>query len=358
MSGELSVLVLTRYGRKGASSRYRSLQYGPVLERQGIRCTYRPLFDDSYLDRRYAGRRGLGRIFSGALGRVRDLVLAGRYDLMVIEKELFPYFPAIGERILSRAGVPYVVDYDDAVFHAYDQHRRSLVRKLFGDKIRTVMSKARCVVAGNEYLADYARGAGASKVAVVPTVIDLDRYDTRRAAPKNGAPFTIGWIGSPFSARYLQEVAPALATMCVGGKARVVLVGAGDVNLRDVPFEIWPWSGETEVRDMQSFDVGIMPLPNEPWARGKCGFKLIQYMACGLPVVASPVGVNREIVEPGTNGELALSQDDWVEALTALRDQPERAEQMGARGRQKVEAHYSLQAVSPKVAGILRSAAQ
>lgn len=354
----VSALFLTRYGRNGASSRYRSLQFQDVLERNGVRCTFRPLFDDDYLKTRYGvGRGDTFQIGSAVVRRLRQLLAVRDYDVVVIEKELVPYFPALFERALAAVGIPYVVDYDDAVFHAYDQSPHVLVRRLLGRKIAAVMRHARCVIAGNEYLADYARNARARKVEILPTVVDLDRYSI--APPPNvRRPFTIGWIGSPFSSRYLERVAPALADVCKGGAARVVLIGAPPTALPDVPHETLRWSEETEVRDMHGFDVGIMPVVDEHWARGKCGLKLIQYMACGLPVVASPIGVNQEIVEPGVNGFLAGSDREWVEVLTTLRDQPKRARAMGLAGRRKVEEEYCLAVAGPRLASILKQAAR
>ena len=356
MTREIQALFLTRYGRKGASSRYRSLQYEAVLKEQGIHATYSPLFEDSYLDARYGtGRGGVAEMGRGVLRRAWKLVGGGRYDVVVIEKELIPYFPAVFERLLAWAGVPYVIDYDDATFHAYDQNPRRLVKWLLGGKIAAAMRHARCVVAGNEYLADYARRAGARRVAILPTVVDLDRYPP--ATRERQGVFTIGWIGSPFSSRYLELIGPALAAVCSEGRARIVLVGAPRSALAAVPREVLPWSEATEVRDIQAFDVGIMPVVDEPWAWGKCGLKLIQYMACGLPVVASPVGVNRQIVEPGVNGFLADTPEEWVNALTTLRDQPTLAAEMGRAGRRKVEERYSLRVAGVQLASILKSAA-
>jgi glycosyltransferase involved in cell wall biosynthesis len=354
----LSALFLTRYGRTGASSRYRFTQYQQALAARGIDSTFNSLLDDDYLIGRYTSGRGkLARFAKGFLRRLGVLARARRYDVLVIEGELVPYFPAALERLLAVAGVPYVVDYDDAIFHYYDLSPRPLVRRFLGGKIATVMRHARCVVAGNDYLAEYARRAGAPRVEILPTVVDLDRYSLAPRSDRPAQPFTIGWIGSPLSSRYLAGVAPALARACEDGPTRVILIGAGDVALPGVHAERLRWSEATEVDDMRRFDVGIMPMPDEPWARGKCGLKLIQYMACGLPVVASPVGVNVQIVEPGINGFLARADDEWVEAFRTLRTRPTLGGEMGQTGRRKIEEQFSLAVAGPLLASILRGAA-
>lgn len=350
----MQVLFLTKYDRMGASSRYRSLQYFPLLEAEGIRCVAAPLLNDTYLRRRYASGQGsLVDLIKAFLGRLRVLITASRYDLIVIEYELLPFIPAFFERLLAFAGVPFVAEYDDALFHRYDQHSNPLIRGVLSHKIAVVMRQARLVIAGNEYLADYARQAGAMRVEVLPTVVDLERYP-ERPCPDNDC-FTIGWIGSPSTSKYLEAIAPALAEVCAGGRAKVVLIGAGQVRLPGVPVEIIPWLAEREVADMHLFDVGIMPLTDNPWDRGKCGFKLIQYMACGLPVVASPVGVNKEIVEQGVNGFLAENTVKWVEAITRLRDDPDLRKRMGTDGRCKVEEKYCLQVTGSRYADLIRS---
>jgi glycosyltransferase involved in cell wall biosynthesis len=350
------VLFLTKHARTGASSRYRSFQYLPWLEQAGIECQVRPLFDEAYLAHRYQSGRGHVRDILGAFfRRAAALIAARRFDVLVIEKESLPYFPALPERWLRLLGVPYVVDYDDALFHQYDQHRSGWVRRLLGSKIAHVIRDAHLVTAGNAYLADYARCAGAHKVEIVPTVIDLERYPSPNVKPPSDTPFIIGWIGSPSTAKYLQAIAPALAEICAGGRGIVRLIGSGPIDLPGVPVEVLPWDEAAEVDDLKRFDVGIMPLPDEPWERGKCGFKLIQYMACGLPVVASPVGVNRDIVEQGVNGYLAETTAEWARSLSTLLRDAVLRRRMGLAGRQKVEQHYSLQVTGPRLAGLIRS---
>ena len=352
---DVRVLLLSRYDRLAASSRVRSYQYLPYLRELGITVESRPLFDDGYIERLYRGRRRLAiPILTGYARRLWDLTTTARFDLLWIEYELFPWLPAWFEQLLARAAVPYVVDYDDAIFHRYDSHHSPIVRGFLGRKIDQVMRGARAVIAGNEYLAEHARGAGASRVECLPTVVDLNRYHvpTRRHVQ----PYTVGWIGSPLTAPYLQLVRDALAEVCRSDGVHLTLVGSGPVSLDHVPIDVRPWSESREVAELQAFDVGIMPLRDEPWERGKCGYKLIQYMACGRPVVASPVGASRHIVEHGTNGFLASTETEWVQALRALRDSALRA-RLGTAGRAKVERAYCVQVTAPRLASLLRSVA-
>lgn len=353
----VSFVFFPKYTRAGASSRYRSFQYLPALDAAGLRFTASPLLDDAYLAHKYAhGRVRIGDVLCAFARRLWAVLAVPRAAVVVIEYELLPWFPVVLERWLAWRGCRLVVDYDDALFHQYDAHPNPWVRRLLGRKIATVMRLAHTVVAGNAYLADYARRAGAPRVAVIPTVIDLARYSAKDAASASGV-FTIGWIGSPSTARYLRDIAPALARVCRDGRARVRLVGSGPVDLPGVPVEVVAWREETEVDAIRGFDVGIMPLPDEPWARGKCGLKLIQYMACGLPVVASPVGVNAEMVEAGSNGFLALTPEEWVTALHKLALDRDLRRAMGLAGREKVEKKYCLQLTGPSLVALLQTVA-
>lgn len=350
---ELDILFLTKYDRKGASSRYRSLQYFPRFEAAGVSCTHRPLFPDSYLETLYeTGERPGWQVVRSYLRRLRTLADVDEYDAIVVEKELLPYVPALLERLLGRLRTPYVVDYDDAVFHNYDISANPAIRALLGRKVDVVMREAGAVVAGNEYLATRARKAGARRVERIPTVVDLDRYPY--VPPSDEGPFTIGWIGSPTTARYVESIAPALRAVCDVRDAEIVLVGSGDVELPGVPLEVREWSENTEIEDIAGFDVGIMPLDQTPWEFGKCGLKLIQYMACGKPVVTSPVGANAEIVDHKGHGLHASSTDEWRDALLTICDDTERARELGSVGRRRVEQRYCLDVTSPRLVSLLR----
>ena len=351
------MLLLTRYGMQGASSRLRLLQFVPWVEQAGVACTVRPLLDDVLLGKRYAtGTYRLMDIVAVYWRRVRVLLRRHGFDMVWIEKEGLPWLPAWFERWLL-SGVPYVLDFDDAIFHNYDLHSSAWVRRVFGRKIDRLMAGAALVVAGNDYLADRARTAGAPWVEVLPTVIDLERFAVR---PNTAVPtdqFVVGWIGSPSTAKYLQMLAGSLEKLSALFPLRLRAIGGGGVRLPGVEVESLPWSEFEEVSLLQGCDIGVMPLPDTPWERGKCGFKMIQYMACRKPVVASPVGVNREIVIDGFNGFLASTPKEWVDAVLRLKADPELRRVMGEKGRRLVEEKYCLQVAVPRLHRILLKAA-
>lgn len=353
-TASLKVLALTRYLRQGASSRLRTYQYLPALKAHGIDVDVQPLLGAGYLRDLYAGRRPSRiDVARDYLRRLRVLLTSRRYDLLWIEYELFPRLPALAERLLSAAGVRYAVDYDDAIFHRYDL-KRGPVHALMKSKIDVVMRLSSLVVCGNDYLAERARRAGAPNVQILPTVVDVDRYAMRPTRPTDRP--VIGWIGSPSSIKYLEIVAPELQALAAERPIQLRVVG-GQFALDGVDVECRPWSENSEVREVQGFDIGIMPLADSPWERGKCGYKLIQYMACGLAVVASPVGVNGQIVSHGVSGYLPTSPQEWLDALRTLCHDPMLRERMGAAGRRVVEARYSLSVTGPRLARMLTDAA-
>jgi glycosyltransferase involved in cell wall biosynthesis len=350
----LKVLALTRYGPLAASSRIRCYQYVPALRAQGVDVHVVRLLSDEYVRAFHAGgRRAQWRLLRWYGERLRELLRARRYDVLWIAHEMFPGFPATAERILARSGPPYVVELDDALFHRYDLNPSWLTRRFLGRKIDVVMARAGVVIAGNEYLAERARSAGARHVALLPSVVDLQRYVV---LPEQAGPFTIGWIGSPTTATYLGLIRTSLEQAYHRG-ARLVAVGARRAVLPDLPFETHEWNESTEVSEIARFDVGVMPLGDGPWEQGKCGYKLIQYMACGRPVVASAVGANRHIVQHGETGFLAETEAEWTEALTRLAGDRALRERMGRAGRQDVERRYSLHVTTPVLAGLLARAA-
>jgi glycosyltransferase involved in cell wall biosynthesis len=354
--GEIRVLLLSRYPPIGASSRVRFYQYLELLRAEGIAVSVAPFFDDDYLPRRYAGKQTSPFSMLNAYARrIERLLRVGRFDVVWIEYDALPWIPKAIETFLLRRR-PYVVDYDDAIFVRYGEHANRWSRALVGDKIAAIMRGAAAVTVGNEYLAGFARAAGARRVEHCPSAVDVRRYQVREQSFHSG-PVVIGWIGSPTTARYLEIVAPALRDICADGRARLVVVGSGSLSLPDVPIEVRHWSAESEVRDIESFDIGIMPLPDDAWARGKSGYKLVQYMAASRPVVASAVGANCQIVRSGRTGLLVKTPDEWVAALRTLCSDGALRTAMGRAGREVVEQCYDVRHAAPRLATILKSAA-
>nr|WP_239556359.1 glycosyltransferase family 4 protein [Dyella flava] len=196
-----------------------------------------------------------------------------------------------------------------------------------------------------------AQQAGSRNVEWVPTVVDFERYSIVPRTPSNE--LVIGWIGSPSTAHYLRLVSEPLAALCRDRPMRCVAIGARQDQLSGTPFTALPWNEETEVALLQSLDIGIMPLHDEAWERGKCGYKLIQYMACGVPVLASPVGENCNIVQHGQNGYLASTPAEWAVRLQQLIDDAQLRRQCGEAGRKRVEAEYCLQVQGPRLSSLV-----
>ena len=349
----MKVLLLSRYGSLGASSRVRFLQYLPYFKTQGAEVSVMPLFSDDYLKALYSGQSRWRRVLAGYVRRIGALFRAGRFDVLIVEKELFPFLPAVAERWLSAVGIPYVADYDDALFHRYDRHSSVWVRAALGRKIDVVMRHASVVIAGNDYVAEHARQAGTRRIEVIPTVVDTQRYQPR-GGPPNEIPM-IGWIGTPYTSRYLKPLLPVFEALKARMPVRVIAVGARSEDFAGTVVETMPWSEETEVASIQQFDIGIMPITDTPWERGKCGYKLIQYMACGIPVVASPVGVNTKIVRSRQNGLLA-HDGEWEQKLATLLRAPELRRTYGVRGREDVKGSYSVKAQAPRFLNVIREA--
>ncbi len=318
----------------------------------------RPLLGNDYLDHLYEGQSTLSAAVKGYLRRLADLAGSRNCAVIWIEKEALPWLPWLIERALIPSGVGLAVDYDDAVFHRYDQHPSVAVRRVLGRKLDRLMAASDIVTAGNSYLAERALAAGAPRVEIVPTVVDLAHYPSSVVSDSGSSP-TIGWIGTPSTwSEYMTSMMPVLTEIARVHDARVRVVGAGHAAAMHPLLDSLRWTEETEVSLIQSMSVGIMPLTDTPWSRGKCGYKLLQYMACGLPVVASPVGVNADIVEHGVNGFLATTEAEWREALTTLLRDPALRHRMGQEGRRKVERDYSLQVWGPRVADLLRDVAE
>ena len=309
------LLILTRYNKLGASSRYRFYDYVEFLNQEGFDCTISPLFSDKYLIKTYSKSYRFLEVIKCYLKRIGVLFSINKYDSCLVEKELLPFFPYFIESIfLSRCNI-YDIDYDDAIFHRYDDHKSFIVRYLFSNKIARLMKNARCVIVGNKYLYDYAKLNSCKDIRIIPTVVNLDKYD--KVTAKKNEQFTIVWIGSQATIHYLLEVIEPIKRVCKLTNGKLLVIGA-KIEVPNLELELVDWSEDSEVKHIKSGHVGIMPLSENKWDLGKCGFKIIQYMASGVPVIASPVGVNKTIITDTKNGFLAHTVDEWFNYIYAI----------------------------------------
>lgn len=332
----MKILLLPRFNDTAASSRYRLGQYVPLLKQAGHQVTVKPMLSDRYIARLYSReRRDAWQVVQGYWRRLKDLLTGDRYDVVICEQEVFPYLPAWADQMVRRLGDRLVLDYDDAAYVKYQ--RWPLLRS----KIPRLLASARAVVVGNAHLEEFARRHN-SNVYVVPTTVDLALYRPKKEFSKGTV--RVVWIGTPITAHNLLPLLPVFGRLQRANHSiHFRFIGArGRLSFNGLRAEVVNWSAETETRLLEESDIGIMPLPDNEFTRGKCGLKLIQYMASGLPVVASPVGANCEIVEEGRNGFLARTDGEWFEKLGALADDVELRRRLGVAGREKVNSQYSL----------------
>lgn len=349
----MRVLAFTRYDRDAASTRYRLLQFLPAFEKAGNDVEWHPLLGEGHMQRLVEGRGGLrGRIPAAYARRLATLVTARKPDLLWVYGELFPYLPAVAEQTAMPRRVPVVYDWDDAFHLAYQNHHSLPVRQLLGDKFDRLLARAAAVTCGNDLLRDHARSFCINSL-VVPTVVDTEQW---RPATSPPADPVIGWIGSPTTWTNMRPLLPLLARLHRDTGVRIRAIGAGRAAEADRfdGLDLVDWNERTEIAEVQAFSIGVMPLLDRPFERGKSGFKLIQYMACGLPVMASPVGVNSSIVQDGINGFLATEESAWEEGFRRLVSDPALRAHFGLEGRTRAVSDYSLASQAPRLIDLFR----
>ena len=359
-SPELSVLFILPHPVEGPSSRFRVYQYLPYLRANGVRCTVRPFLrseDVFELYRPGHAARKIGLTLAGLAARGRDVLRAREHDIVFILREAFALGPPFVERMLARAAGRMIFDFDDAIYTRSLAYDNPIDRLRDWSKPARLMARADTVIAGSPYLADYARRHAAGLVEVLPTVVDHRQFVPRARRGDEGG-ITLGWIGTPRGSRYVADLMPVFRRLARRhANLRMVFIGCAPFETEGLPIEFRDWSLAREAEDIAGFDIGIMPLSDDEETRGKCGFKLIEYMSCAVAAIGSPVGVNRQIIEHGVSGLLADSEEEWEAAIERLiRDRAYRAAMQKA-GRERAIRHYSLESAAPRLLRILRQTA-
>lgn len=307
--GDLSIFC--RYAENGASSRLRFFRYRPYFENAGINVEYSSFFDETYLQKIYSGARRSPFTLPGAwLKRLRDISNAPADAVFLVEYELLPMIWAGVEKSLLKKR-RFILNFDDPVWEKYSGI------PFLKNKYDTLVSNASGVIVANDLLAERF-GKLNSNIIKIPTAVDLDHYRRTAAANEKFSRFTVAWIGTPATFHYLSNFAPILKKMAECCDFELLMIGKSSWDLPGIPCRSVEWSEEKEAELLSRSHVGIMPLPDESFAKGKSAYKLIQYAAAGIPALGSPIGENNKVIRHGETGFLCSSAEMWCDGLKQL----------------------------------------
>ncbi|KKQ78307.1 MAG: Glycosyl transferase group 1 [Parcubacteria group bacterium GW2011_GWC2_38_7] len=354
----MRILFLVPYPQEGASNRYRVEQYLPYLKREGIRYSLRPFWSACAYRSLYKNGHYFRKLFffmCGTTSRIFQIFGIAGYDLVFIHREAYPIGGAFFETIISILKKPIIFDFDDAIFLPASSRPNNFIERFKNpNKVASIIKRSKYVISGNSFLADFALRYNRS-ITVIPTPIDTDKYYPDNRSPGNK--IVIGWIGSATTLDFLKSMREVFVRLSKEfSNIRFKIVG-GDFSILGLSNIISkPWSLVEEIEDLKGFDIGIMPMPDNDWTSGKCGFKAILYMSMGIPCVCSAVGVNKEIILDGNNGFLANSEEEWIKKLSLLVRDAELRKRLGDAGRKTAIDRYSLKANAPKYLDVLKKA--
>lgn len=342
------IILCAHRPRRSPSQRYRFEQYLPFLERHGYEFTFSYLLNEQddatfYSRRNFAAKVMI--LMKSVLIRIKDCFRFKRFDIIFIQREASFLGTSFFEKRAARSGNYVIFDFDDSIWLADTSpgNKKWEWIKQPG-KFFTNVALSDKVIAGNAYLADKAKTVNKNTV-IIPTTIDTN-FHIPKPELRNQPTLTIGWSGSISTVKHFELLLPVLLKLKArfGEKIKFKIVGDASYSNTLLPVEAVAWSEQSEVNELNSFDIGLMPLPDDEWANGKCGLKGLSYMACAVPAVMSAVGVNKTIIRHGHNGYLAHNDDQWLELLSRLIENKELREQLGHAGRRTVLENYSVEA--------------
>lgn len=346
------ILFLTLHRKnRSPGQRFRHEQYLEYLEEKGFEITYSNMLNSKQDKIFYGSGNSLKKIaigFSSIWTRLKNIFGANRYDYIFIYRDAF-FFGVFFEWLFKQSKAKLIFDFDDSIWLHDENPHQSLFQKLKNpDKTGTIISYCDLTIAGNEYLASYAY-KHSRNVSIIPTTIDLVEYS--KVDPiKTNEGICIGWSGSFSTIKHFESALEPLNVLKekYGDKVYFKVIGDGDYQNDDLNINGLPWKAATEIQDLCEIDIGIMPLPDDNWSKGKCGLKGLQYMALEIPTIMSPVGVNSDIIQDGVNGFLASSTEDWVEKMSLLIEDELLRKKIGKAGRETVKKDFSVEANKEK----------
>jgi glycosyltransferase involved in cell wall biosynthesis len=331
---------------RSPSQRFRFEQYIDYLRENGFDSDYSYLIsaeDDKVLygAGNYLGK--LGIFVKSTAKRLSNVLNLGKYDIVFIQREAFMLGTTIFERLFAKSKAKVVFDFDDSIWmQNVSEGNKGLSFLKNADKTKDIIAASHLIFAGNEYLANYARQFN-KNVVIVPTTIDTGEY-RREVVPRQPGRVCVGWSGSFSTIQHFETSLPALRLLKAkyGDKVYFKVIGDGTYRNPELDIVGLPWKKQTEIHDLSEIDIGLMPLPDDEWANGKCGLKGLQYMALEIATLMSPVGVNSTIIQDGVNGFLASEPEEWVDKIGRLIENEALRVQMGRAGRETVQQHYSV----------------
>jgi len=358
----MKVIFISPYPTEGPSYRYRVEQYFPYLEKNGIKCVPRPFLSSAFYKILYKPKNIFRKCFYfsiASISRFFDFFRAFRYDIIFIHLEAYPIGPPVFEYLWAKFGKTIVYDLDDAIFLPRKKISYKIIKFLkYYKKIPTLIRLSREITVCNDYLKDYtSQFKSEEKIHVIPTSVDTKKFIPRHSYEANKQVPVIGWIGSHTTADYLDLLRSVFQTLSKKYNFVLKIVGAGQqFEIPGVKTNNHEWSLSRDLEDFHSLDIGVYPLPDDEWIKGKAGFKAILYMSMGIPCVCSPVGVNKEIIIDGVNSFLASTEEEWIEKLTLLITDPDLRKKLGLEGRKTIEERFSLRVSAPKLLEVLKTA--
>lgn len=346
---------------RAPSQRFRVEQFFPLLQQHHIPysvstflndATWRLLYKKGYIFQKAAG------IVAGFLRRCKVVLLQSRkYDYIFIHREAAPLGPPVFEWWLAKILKKKIIyDFDDAIWIPNTSEQNGVISKLkFFNKVNSICGWAYIVTAGNPYLCDFANRSGARKTVLLPTVVDTHARYNKQKQHSTSDNLVIGWTGSHSTLKYLDMILPAIRKLQEKYNFTFLVIADKDPRLNVLNYEFIPWKENTEIDDLLKMDIGIMPLVNDAWSEGKCGFKLIQYMALGIPPVASAVGVNKTIINHAENGFLCSTEAEWESYLIKLLEDAPLRKNMGVQAIEKIQHDYSVASQQSKFLQLFNS---
>jgi len=355
----MKILFLVPYPSEGPSNRYRVEQYFSYLDKCGIAYSLHPFWSSSAFKVLYKKGYRIRKMYffiMGTLRRLMDLMGSFKYDIVFIHRESYPIGGAFFEKIFRFFNKRIIFDFDDAIFmKASSRHNSFIERYKKPAKIAEIIRISDHVIAGNAHLAEFSVRRNPN-THIIPTSIDTDKYHPV-FKDKADRKVVVGWMGSVTTSDFLDPMADVFKTLAGKYDNLEFKIIGGSASFDSLPnITRKQWSHENEISDLGSFDIGIMPMPDNEWTRGKCAFKAILYMSMGIPTVCSPVGVNKDIIKDGKNGFLANGKTEWIDKISRLVESRDLRDEMGAAGRMTIEKGFSISVNAPKLIEVINQA--